>query len=198
MKQFRSVTSHPIGARSIPLVDWPAASSGAAIGSAVALVAGSLWAAAAFSSHNGTFYNNLAWWFGGTMIGVALLGAVTAGALSGARGATAGIVNGLSSWSLIALATGAVVAITAIAHGTTSTLSLPNGALNVDLVTPYVAFWSAVAGLGAAAMGGCAGGLIPRRRITNDAVELRLGTATGLETSTGSMNGARTPSRAAR
>ena len=145
-----------------------------------------------------TFYNNLAWWFGGTMIGVALLGAVTAGALSGARGATAGIVNGLSSWSLIALATGAVVAITAIAHGTTSTLSLPNGALNVDLVTPYVAFWSAVAGLGAAAMGGCAGGLIPRRRITNDAVELRLGTATGLETSTGSMNGARTPSRAAR
>ena len=93
MKQFRSVTSHPIGARSIPLVDWPAASSGAAIGSAVALVAGSLWAAAAFSSHNGTFYNNLAWWFGGTMIGVALLGAVTAGAPRSAGSLSRGIAG---------------------------------------------------------------------------------------------------------
>src|SRR5437588_4467727 len=81
MKQFRSVTSHPIGARSIPLVDRPAASSGTAIGSAVALVAGSLWAAAAFSSHNGTFYHDLAWWFGATRIGAALLGAVTRGDL---------------------------------------------------------------------------------------------------------------------
>src|SRR6202171_4392747 len=135
MKQFRSVTDHPTGARSIPLIDWPAASSGAAIGSAVALVAGSLWAAAAFSSHNSTFYNNLAWWFGGTMIGVALLGALIAGAVSRTRGATAGIVNGLSSWSLVALTTAAVAALTAIAHGTSSTLTLPNGAIKVDLVT---------------------------------------------------------------
>ena len=197
MKQFRSVNNQPTEARSIPLIDWPAASSGAVIGSAVALVAGSLWAAAAFSSHNGTFYNNLAWWFGGTMIGVALLGAVIAGAVSSTRGATAGIVNGVSSWSLIALTTAAVVSITAIAHGTTSTLSLPNGAINVDLVTPYVAFWSAVAGLGAAAIGGFAGGLIPRRPITNNPVELRPATATGFEASTSSINGDRTPSRAA-
>jgi hypothetical protein len=197
MKQFRSVTNQPTGARSIPLVDWPAASSGAAIGSALALVAGSLWAAAAFSSQNGTFYNNLAWWFGGTMIGVALIGAVIAGAVSSTRGATAGIVNGLSSWSLIALTTAAVVSITAVAHGTTSTLSLQNGAINVDLVTPYVAFWSSVAGLGAAAIGGFAGGLIPRRPITNDPFALRPAIATGLEASTSSMNRTRIPSRAA-
>ena len=197
MKQFRSVTNQPTGARSIPLIDWPAASSGAAIGAAVALVAGSLWAAAAFSSHNGTFYNNLAWWFGGTMIGVAVLGAVIAGAVSRTRGATAGIVNGVSSWSLIALTTAAVVAITAITHGTTSILSLPNGVISVDLVTPYVAFWSAAAGLGAAAIGGFAGGLIPRRSITTNTVEIRPATATGLEASTRSVNGSRTPSRAA-
>jgi hypothetical protein len=53
------------------------------------------------------------------------------------------------------------VSITDIVRGTTSTLSLPNGAINVDLATPYVAFWSAVAGLGSAAIGGLAGGLIP-------------------------------------
>src|ERR1700738_3709600 len=161
MKQFRSVTNQPTEARRISLLECAPASRRAAGGSAVPLVAGSLWAAAAFSSHNGTFYNNLAWWFGGTLIGVALLGAVLAGAVSGTRGPTAGIVNGLSSWSLIALTTAAVVSITAIAHGTTSTLSLPNGAINVDLVTPYVAFWSAAAGVGAAAIGGLAGGLIP-------------------------------------
>jgi hypothetical protein len=197
MKKFRSVTNQTTAARSFPVVDWPAASSGAVIGSTVALVAGSLWAAAAFSSQNGTFYNNLAWWFGGTMIGVALLGAVIAGAVSSTRGATAGIVNGLSSWSLIALTTAAVVSITGIAHGTTSTLSLRNGVINVDLVTPYIAFWSAVAGLGAAAIGGFAGGLIPRRPVTNNPVELRLATTTGFEAATSPVNGSRTPSRAA-
>src|ERR1700694_1156803 len=158
MLHLRSVSDQPTEARRIPLVHGAAVSSGAVIGSAVALVAGSLWAAAAFSSHNGAFYNHLAWWFGGTLIGVALLGAVIAGGVSSTRGATAGIVNGLSSWSLIALTTAAVVSVAAIAHGTTSTLSLQNGAINVDLVTPYVAFWSALAGLGAAAIGGVGGG----------------------------------------
>jgi hypothetical protein len=197
MKQFRSVTGQATEARSIPLIDWPAASSGAAIGSGVALVAGSLWAAAAFSSQNSTFYNNLPWWFGGTMVAVALLGAVIAGAVSSTRAAIAGMVNGLSSWSLIALTTAAVVSVTAIAHGTTSTLSLQNGAVNVNLITPYVAFWSAVAGLGAAAIGGFAGGLIPRRRMPNIPVELRPATATGLEASAGSINRDRTPSQVA-
>ena len=50
MKQLRSVRNQPTEARSIPLIHWAAASSGAVIGSALALVAGSLWAAAAFSS----------------------------------------------------------------------------------------------------------------------------------------------------
>jgi hypothetical protein len=167
------------------------------IASAVALLAGSLWAASAFSSHRGVFYNHLAWWFGGTLIGVALIGAVVAGGVSITRGAIAGMVNGLSTWAVIAIAAAAVVSVTAIAHGTTSTLSLRSSAINVELIRPYVAFWSAAAGLSAAAIGGLAGGLIPRRRIANDALGLLTATATGFETSSNSTSGNRTPSRAA-
>lgn len=195
--QLRSVSNQASDTHSVPLIHWAAVSSGAIIGSAVALIVGSLWAAAAFSSHNGAFYNHLAWWFGGTMIGVALIAALIAGGLSSARGLTAGIVNGLTSWALVALAAAAVVSVTAIAHGTTSTLSLKGTVVNVELVRPYVAFWTAVAGLAAAAIGGAAGGLIPRRRVASNAVGLLSSTVTGFEPSSSASSGARTPSRAA-
>jgi hypothetical protein len=172
MKQLRSVTDQTSEVRSIPLIHWAAVSSGAVIGAAVAILVGSLWAAAAFSSHNSAFYDHLAWWFGGTLIGVAFLGALFAGTLSSVRGGIAGVANGLSSWALIALATAGVVAVTAIAHGATSTLVVNHNVLTVDLFRPYVAFWTAVAGLGAAAVGGLAGGLIPRRRMANRTVDL--------------------------
>jgi hypothetical protein len=125
------------------------------IGSAIALVAGSLWAAAAFSYHNSAFYNHVAWWFGATMIGVALVGALIAGGLSypGRHRRNRERPQQLGPHRL---APAAVVSVTAIAHGTTSTLSLHNGAIKVDLAT-HVAFWSAMAGMGAAAIGGLAG-----------------------------------------
>jgi hypothetical protein len=167
------------------------------IGAAVALVAGSLWAAAAFSSHNGAFYNHLAWWFGGTLIGIAFIGALTAGGLSNTRSAGAGVVNGLTTWAVIAVATAIVVAIAAIAHGTTATVSLKNSAVNVELVRPYVAFWSAVAGLGAAAIGGLAGGLIPRRSTRVNVVELVPGAASAYEQSSSPAPANRTAGRAA-
>ena len=90
-----------------------------------------------------------------------------------------------------------VLSITAIAHGTTSTLSLKNAVVNVDFVRPYVAFWSAILSLGAAAIGGLAGGLIPRRRIAINAVELSHATTSGFETSANSTSGNRAPSLAA-
>jgi hypothetical protein len=197
MKPLRSVTHQPSDARTIPLTSWAAASTGAVIGAAVALVAGSLWAAAAFSSHNGAFYNHLAWWFGGTLIGIAFIGALTAGGLSNTRSAGAGVVNGLTTWAVIAVATAIVVAIAAIAHGTTATVSLKNSAVNVELVRPYVAFWSAVAGLGAAAIGGLAGGLIPRRSTRVNVVELVPGAASAYEQSSSPAPANRTAGRAA-
>jgi len=158
-------------------------SSGAVIGAAVAILAGSLWAAAAFSSHNSAFYGHIAWWFGGTLIGVSFLAALLGGTLSSFRGGIAGVANGLSSWALIALATAIVVAVAATAHGVTSTLVINHNAITVDLVRPYVAFWTAVAGLGAAAVGGFAGGLIPRRRVTVTAVDLVPAVVTGIPNS---------------
>jgi hypothetical protein len=197
MNPLRSVTLQPSGTRSIPLTSWAAASSGAVIGAALALIAGSLWAAAAFSSHNSAFYNHLAWWLGGTMIGIAFIGAVIAGGLSNTRGASAGIVNGLTTWALVSLATAIVVAIAAIAHGTTATVSLKSSVINVELVRPYIAFWSAVAGLAAAAIGGLAGGLIPRRGTKVNVVELIPVAASRYESPSSSTSSNRTASRAA-
>jgi len=192
--QLRSVPNQQTDASFPPLIHWAAVSSAAVIGSALALVAGSLWAAAAFSSQNGAFYNHLDWWFGGTMIGAAFVASVVAGALSTSRGPAAGIVNGLSSWALLALATGGLVAVAAITGTTTSKLTLNNDAVvNVAFITPYVAFWSVALGLGAATIGGFAGGLIPRRAAINTAGTFQA-SANGLESSPASN---RTPSRVA-
>jgi hypothetical protein len=183
MRQLRSVTDQTNELRGIPLIRWAAVSSGAVIGGALAILGGSLWAAAAFSSHNSAFYEHLAWWFGGTLIGVAFVGALVAGTLSSVRGGIAGLVNGVSSWALIALATAGVVAVAAIAHGTTSTLVVNHSAISVDLVRPYVAFWTAAAGLGAAAIGGFAGGLVPRRRVADATIDLAPPVASGIPSS---------------
>src|SRR5579863_8097692 len=102
MLHLSSVTKQATEVRSTPLIHWAAVSSGAVIGAAVAILAGSLWAAAAFSSHNSAFYDHLAWWLGGTLIGAAFIAALVAGTLSSLRGGIAGLANGLNSWALIA------------------------------------------------------------------------------------------------
>jgi hypothetical protein len=127
------------------------------------LIVGSLWAAAAFSSHNSGFYNHLDWWLGATAIGAAFVTAVVAGGIASTRGIAAGVFNGLTSWAIIALVLGAVILVALTTGGTTATLTLKSGNVAVGLVRPYVVFWSAMIGTGAAALGGAAGGLIPRK-----------------------------------
>ena len=166
-------------------------SSGTLIGGSVAVLAGTLWAAAAFSSHNSAFYDHLAWWYGGTLIGVGVVSALIAGILSTTRGTSAGVANGLSSWAIITLAAAAVVAVTAVAHGTTSTLTANGTRITVDLVRPYVAFWTAAFSLAAASLGGAGGGLLPRRRVSTTVVELLLATDTSSASTTNSRNVAR-------
>jgi hypothetical protein len=55
---------------------------------------------------------------------------------------------------LVAVATGA----------TTTTLTVNGSPVGVELVRPYVIFWSALGSLAAAGLGGVGGGLVPRRR----------------------------------
>jgi len=98
VNRFQSIATRPGQALATPIIHWAAVSSGAVIGVGAALLAGSLWSAAAFSSQNSAFYNNLAWWFGGTLIAVSFLAALVAAGLSSARGPTAGLANGLASW----------------------------------------------------------------------------------------------------
>jgi hypothetical protein len=150
-----------------PVVHWAAASSGATIGIVLSLVADSLWVAAAFSSHDSTFYNHLAWWLGGTLIGTTLIGGVIGAGLSNARGAKAGAVNGLTSGSLVVLVSAAAALVVAVANGTTTILAFKGSQVSVDLLRPYVAFWSSAAALTAAGVGGAAGGLIPRRKLAD-------------------------------
>ena len=164
MSSLRALVSSEAEERGQPLVHWAAVTSSAAITATVALVVGGLWAAAAFASHNSGFYNHLDWWFGGTLIGAAFVAGILAGGIASPRGVASGAVNGLTSWAIIALVAAAVILALVAAGSTSATLSLKSGDVAIGLVRPYVVFWAAAIGTGAATLGGVGGGLLPRRR----------------------------------
>jgi hypothetical protein len=145
-----------------PLVNAGAVVGGTAIGLGFAVIAATLWTAEAFTGAHRIFYDHLAWWFGGTLIGAAFIGSLIAAVLSTARGPVAGLVNGLAaSGALIAI--GGAVALAVVANnGGTSSLVVNQTAIGVELVRPYAAFWSTVAAIAAGGIGGVAGGLMPR------------------------------------
>lgn len=155
-----------------PVIHWAALSSGAVIGLGLSLVADLLWSAAAFSSRTSSFYSHLAWWYGGTLIAAALVGALSGAALSSTRGPIAGVANGLTTWGVMVLATAAAAVVVAAASGTTSPLRIGGSTITVDVLRPYVAFWASVLALGAAGIGGAAGGLVPRRQTAAPAMTL--------------------------
>jgi hypothetical protein len=155
-------------------VHWAAVSSGAVLGVGLALVAGSLWTAAAFSSHTSAFANHLAWWLGATLIGATFLAAIAASGLSSARGPVAGAANGLTTWGLMIVAAIAVTLVAVAANATTATVTVHGSPVGIDLLRPYVVFWSGLAALAAGGIGGVAGGLIPRRVSSATAAPSRL------------------------
>jgi hypothetical protein len=181
MKSATSTSIQSIDGQSTPVVHWAAVSSGVVIGAGLALLAGALWTAAAFSSHNGAFYNHLAWWFGGTLAGASLIGALVASGISRSRGPVAGVVNGLTTWGIIALLAGGLALVAAAANGTSSPLTVHGTVVNVEFLRPYVAFWSAVFGFGAAGIGGFLGGMIPRQGAATGTSELTVARPNGLQ-----------------
>jgi hypothetical protein len=164
MRPLKALAPEEHDGRAEPLVHWAAATSAAAITATIALVVASLWVAAAFSSHNAGFYNHLDWWLGGTLIGAAFVTGLLAAAISSARGTAPGLLNGLTSWAIIALALGAVILVAVATGGTSATLAVGTGHIAVAIIRPYPVFWAATIGTAAAAVGGLAGGVLPRRR----------------------------------
>jgi hypothetical protein len=64
-----------------PLLNAGADVGGTSIGLGLAVIAGTLWASEAFAGTHRIFYNHLAWWFGGTLIGAAFTGSLVAAVL---------------------------------------------------------------------------------------------------------------------
>jgi hypothetical protein len=197
MKSALSTSNQSIDGEGTPVVHWAAISSGVVIGSGLALVAGALWTAAAFSSHNGAFYNHLTWWFGGTVAGASLVGALVASGISRSRGPVAGVVNGLTTWGIIALLAGTLALVAAVTNGTSSSLAVHGSVVKVEFLRPYVAFWSSVFSFGAAGIGGFLGGMIPRRRIATGTPELTLARPNGRQPVATSTDDERATSAAA-
>src|ERR1700683_2076442 len=73
-----STTTYPTQVTASPLVRWGAVFSGAVVALALTLLAGTLWVALAFGSHDAVFFNHLAWWFGGTAIAGMFIAALIA------------------------------------------------------------------------------------------------------------------------
>jgi len=155
-----------------PLVRSAAVLGGSAVGAGLLVVAGSLWTALAFSDGHSTFFNHLPWWYGTTFMVAVIVGSFMAGLFSRTRGLAAGAANGLSTAGVL-VTIGAIAALASDAvNGALAPVFIHGAAVNVQLITPWVAFVSALVGLGAAGIVGVAGGIVPRpllaRRSTSD------------------------------
>jgi hypothetical protein len=144
------------------LVRWGSVFSGTIIAIAVFALLSALWLALSFGSHVSVVYSNLSWWVGGTAIFCLFLAGVVAGVTSGARGAGAGAMGGLTTWALVVL--GAVVlALPTFAIGhIPNTITADGHVYTINYLTYWSAFWSLLVGLGAAGFGGIVGGAMNR------------------------------------
>ena len=144
------------------LVRWGSVFSGTIIGIAVFALLDALWLALSFGSHVSAVYSNLSWWVGGTAIFCLFLAGMIAGVSSGARGAAAGTMGGLTTWALVLLGVGAfVLPIFGIGH-VPNTLRAGGHTYSINYLTYWTTFYSLLIGLGAAVLGGIIGGVTNR------------------------------------
>lgn len=144
---------------------WGSVFSGTIIGVAVFALLNALWLALSFGSHISFVYSNLSWWVGGTAIFCLFLAGMIAGVNSGARGAGAGTMGGLTTWGLVVLVVGALVLpVFGIGH-VPNTVTAGGHVYSINYLTYWTSFWSLLIGLAAAVLGGVLGG------VTNRAVD---------------------------
>jgi hypothetical protein len=149
--------------RALPLVRWSGVFSGSIIGLAVFALFDALWLALAYSSHVAAFYQYLDWWIAGTAIAVMAVAGYIAGVSSSTRGPLPGWMNGMTTWGLLLLAV-LLFALPVVGFkSATGNLFVGGHSYVVTFVSYWTAFWAVLIGYGAAACGGIAGGLLPRR-----------------------------------
>jgi hypothetical protein len=160
------VTAAPVGAvapaQGPQLVRWGSVFCGTIIGVAVFTLLDALWLALSFGSHDSFVYSNLSWWIGGTAIFCLFLAGLIAGVTSGARGAGAGTMGGLTTWALVLIVVGVIALPTfAIGH-VPNTVTVSGHVYSINYLTYWTAFWSVLIGMAAAVLGGAVGGMANR------------------------------------
>jgi hypothetical protein len=172
--------------RTTDLVRWGPVVAGVIIALGVFALLNALWLALAYSFDGGGGWisGNLGWFIGATAAGALMLAGLLAGFFAGPRGSGAGVVNGLTAWgllfilSLTALVPGAVNLTNQLAAGLQegqTTVGGPFGTAGGGFTvesTLWVSFWSLLAGLVLAALGGMLGGKM-RRPVVEAARESR-------------------------
>lgn len=154
------------------LVRWGSVVAGAVIGLAVFALLNALWLAVAAGVGGGWVAGHLAWFLGASAMGSLLLAGIVAGGLSGVRGAAAGMANGVTAWGLLF-----VLSLTAFIPGTVDLTSrigsgvadrpvgsgfeTAGGAFTIESAL-WTTFWSLLAGLVLAAIGGLLGSRLRR------------------------------------
>jgi hypothetical protein len=121
-----------------------------------------LWLALSFSSRYSVVYTNLSWWIAGTAIFCMFLAGLVAGVTSGARGAGAGAMGGLTTWGLIVIGVALVVLPTFGIGHIPHSVTAGGRVYSINYLTYWTAFWGLVVGLAASLLGGMAGGSMQR------------------------------------
>jgi hypothetical protein len=150
--ETRSGTLAEPGLRAPGLVQWRAVFAGAVVGLALFSLLSVLWLALGFNSRGGVVATHLSWFLGGAAIVSLFVGAYLTGWLSGLRGWTPGLVNGVTMWGLlVVIALGAgIPTVLAVLH------IAPNVAGRAAGLWPT--FWSVLIALVTAGFGGGLGG----------------------------------------
>lgn len=177
-------TNHDGDVRLAPnLVRWGAVFGGTVISLGVFALLSSLWLATAYSDADGSGWisGNLAWFLAGTAIVSLFLAGLLAGYLSGVRGAASGLLNGMTAWGLLFVASLLTVVpgltqITSrlgagIGAGTNTIggqIGQSGGGVTAESAV-WATFWSLLIGALVAALGGVLGGSVKRDVTVADA-----------------------------
>ena len=141
------------------LVQWKAVFAGAVVGLAMFSLLSILWLALALASQVKFVDIHLSWFEGVSAIFSLFVGAFLTGWLSGMRGRTPGLLNGVAMWGLLVIA--------ALGLGIPAVLAVFHIVPPLRAGAPglWPTFWSVLIAFGTAALGGMLGGASPRANV---------------------------------